>query len=77
MLPAILPFGAWFCPMLPRPNKELHVVVGVPLQLPKISQPSAEDVEKWHGKYTAQLHELYQRHAERAYGKGTHVLEVW
>ena len=34
-LPAIVPFGAWFCPLLPKPSAELTVVVGKPLQVKK------------------------------------------
>ena len=34
-LPAIVPFGAWFCPILPKPSAELTVVVGKPLQVRK------------------------------------------
>lgn len=76
-VPGIVPYGAWFCPILPRPEAEMMVVVGRSLQLPRIESPSKEDVEEWHGKYIELLQALHSRHAERAYGPGEHRLEVW
>ncbi|CAN0469539.1 unnamed protein product, partial [Ectocarpus sp. 8 AP-2014] len=39
-----------WCPLLPRRVK-LMTVFGEPLALPKIEQPSPEDVDKWHAAY--------------------------
>lgn len=76
-LPAIVPFGAWFCPILPRPETKMLVVVGKPLQLPLIANPTKEDVAEWHGKYIVELQALYKRHAKTCYGPGNHQLELW
>jgi 2-acylglycerol O-acyltransferase 2 len=40
-------------------RRPIVVVVGAPLELPKLSQPSSEDVEKWHRKYVETLTALY------------------
>jgi 2-acylglycerol O-acyltransferase 2 len=60
----ILPLfaGCWFCPLLPRTDVELHTVVGKALSLPRIDEPSAEDIEKWHGIYMVELEALYEEH---------------
>ena len=31
---------AWFCPILPKPSAEMTVVVGLPLELPRIEAPT-------------------------------------
>lgn len=75
-IPAIVPFGAWFCPFLPRPSAEMTVVVGTPITLPYIPDPSKDDVAKWHGKYVEALKSLHCRHAASVYGPGKHTLEL-
>ena len=75
-LPAIVPFGKWCCPMLPKSAVDLHVVVGKPLQLPELGQEvSREMVNKWHGKYVKELVALYDRNKSK-YGEKKE-LEVW
>jgi 2-acylglycerol O-acyltransferase 2 len=78
-IPAILAFGNPLCPLLPKPNAEIHIVVGEHLVLPKIEQPTKEDVFKWHQKYITSLTKLFEDHKEEAYGAEakTMKLEVW
>ena len=49
-LPGVAFFGQWFAPFMPLGDAELTTVVGTPLQLPTIQNPSKEDVALWHGK---------------------------
>ena len=78
-LPTILVWGRWFFPLLPK-KKKLHIVVGRTIILPKIDNPSKEEVLQWHEKYISELKRLYDEHKETAYGseKGKESkLEVW
>jgi len=55
-------WGSWFYPLLPRRDVPLHTVMGKALQLPRIDEPTAEDVAKWHATYMAELEALFERH---------------
>ena len=74
-LPAIVPWGKWWCPLIPRAGR-LHIVVGKPLQLPCIEKPSEEEVAKWHGQYMEALVGVFDRH-KASYGEPDAKLEVW
>ena len=51
-VPAVCFFGSWLFPLLPKSQVDLFTYVGPPLQLPKIDEPSAGDLDEWLGKYT-------------------------
>lgn len=80
-LPAILVYGSWFAPLLPKRHpRGLKVVVGEPLVLPTIPNPTREDVKAWHDKYMASLVKLFEEHKEEYYGPEiakTTKLELW
>ncbi|KAL7575287.1 hypothetical protein ACA910_001812 [Epithemia clementina (nom. ined.)] len=79
-IPGVIPFGWFPVPCLPRPNVDLMVVVGPPLELPKIPDPTPEDVQTWHAKYVEALQELFERNKVAAYGAEvakTKKLELW
>jgi hypothetical protein len=78
-IPTILSWGNTFLPLLPKPSVAIHIVVGKPLALPKIEQPTKDDVAKWHNKYIAALKQLFEDHKQEAYGQDskTMKLEVW
>jgi 1-acyl-sn-glycerol-3-phosphate acyltransferase len=78
-IPTILSWGNTVIPLLPKPNVQLHIVVGTPLVLPTIKQPTKEEVAKWHNKYIAALTQLFEDHKEEAYGpeSKTMKLEIW
>ena len=44
-LPAIIPWGKWWCPLLPKSNVDIHVVVGTSIKLPKIISPTRNEGE--------------------------------
>lgn len=74
-VPAIVPFGRWWCPVLPVSSYGMHVVVGAALQLPHIAQPTNEEVGEWHSKYMDALKSLYDKH--RTKHKASEQLEIW
>ena len=73
----VLPVFAGFplCPLLPRTSVELHTVFGKALHLPRIDEPSREDVDAWHAKYVAALKELYEEHKAQ-FGYGDRELQI-
>lgn len=80
-VPGIVVFGSWLFPLLPKRHpKGLKVVVGDPLVLPTLTDPSREDVKLWHDKYIASLVRLFEEHKEEYYGPEiakTAKLELW
>ena len=65
----------WWAPHLPRSDIPLHTVVGSPLQLPKIPDPTPEDVSKWHAAYIAAIKEIFDTYKGR-FGYSDRELEV-
>lgn len=43
------------------------VVVGSPMELPKIQHPSREEVEMYHKKYIAEIRRIYVTYADSYY----------
>lgn len=78
-IPTILSWGNILLPLLPKPNAEVYIVIGKPLVLPKIDQPTKDEVSNWHEKYVSGLKQLFEDHKEKAYGpeSKTMKLEVW
>jgi hypothetical protein len=79
--PAIVVFGSWLAPLLPKRNpRGLMVVAGEPVVMPTIANPTREEVKVWHDKYIAGLTRLFDEHREDYYGPEiakTTKLEVW
>ena len=61
-VPAVLFWGAPAAPFLPRAAARVAVVVGAPLQLPRIEAPTPQDVARWHDAYCARLQQLFDAH---------------
>ena len=61
------------------PSTKAHVkidtVLGSPMQLPRVANPSDEEVAKYHALYIQSLTDLFDRHKER-FGYGGRTLEV-
>ena len=68
-------YGAWWCPLLPRADVAVHTVVGAPLQLPRIAEPTAEQVTAYHALYVEALTRLFDDHKAR-FGYAHRRLEV-
>ena len=76
-VPAVLFWGTWLVPFLPQRDVDMNVVVGPPLQLPRIEKPTAEEVAKWHREYIGALQALFDRHKVSYAAQGAAaVLEV-
>jgi 2-acylglycerol O-acyltransferase 2 len=65
----------WLLPHLPRSDIPLHTVVGSPLKLPVIKEPTNEQVAEWHGKYIACVKEVFDTYKHR-FGYGDRELEI-
>jgi len=75
-IPAIVPYGDPRLPLLPK-RVPIEIVVGAPLELPKIEKPAPEDVDKYHQMYIDHLIAFYNRHKEAFYGDEAVDLEIW
>jgi hypothetical protein len=75
-IPAVVPFGSWLMPVLPKSDGGLHIVVGKALNLPQTHQPTRRQVDVFHQKYMAALVSLFDRH-KAACGEPDATLEVW
>ena len=60
--------GKWFF-ILPDNDIDINIVVGKPLVLPHIANPSEEDVNEWHAKYIEALRGVFERNKKK-YCKG-------
>jgi Diacylglycerol acyltransferase len=79
-IPTILAWGQAFIPVLPKRNVDLHIVVGAPIALPTIPNPTQAEVQTWHAIYVTELVKLFEEHKEAAYGADvakTAKLQVW
>ncbi|KAG7354978.1 diacylglycerol acyltransferase [Nitzschia inconspicua] len=79
-IPAALPWGWSWIPLLPKKNAALYIVLGEPIMLPQIDDPSKDQVYLWHEKYMAALIKLYETHKDTAYGSDnakSMKLEMW
>merc|ERR1712146_632560 len=65
-LPGICIFGYPLLPWLPLQTPwGIHTIHGKGLQLPKIVEPSAEDVDKYHSLFVDELCKLFANHRHR------------
>lgn len=80
-LPGIVVWGLSFMPLMPKRDKDgLYIVAGAPLKLPKIENPTREEVKLWHDKYIAALVKVYEDHKCDAYGQEVgqvSKMELW
>ena len=79
-IPTIVVWGRWFFPLLPKKGVKIHIVVGKPIIVPKIENPTKEEVATWHNKYIGELKRIYDEYKEHAYGADegkVAKVEVW
>eukprot|EP00811_Abedinium_folium_P000512 NODE_10469_length_1349_cov_6.963175.p1 GENE.NODE_10469_length_1349_cov_6.963175~~NODE_10469_length_1349_cov_6.963175.p1 ORF type:complete len:165 (-),score=43.24 NODE_10469_length_1349_cov_6.963175:353-847(-) len=70
-IPGVIFYGDPFCPLFPRSQSELYTYVGRPLKLPRIAEPTPEDVELWMCEYEQALVGVYEEFkAEAGYPHG-------
>ena len=58
-IPGVIFFGNPLCFYLPRSDVDLITVVGKPLRLPHVENPSSEIVKEYHDKYVEALENLF------------------
>jgi 2-acylglycerol O-acyltransferase 2 len=75
-LPAVLPWGFPLLPLLPRRGVEMVTTIGPPVKVPRIRNPTDEDVKEYHKRYMAALQELYDR-AKVGTASESRKLEIW
>ena len=79
-IPTILPWGLWFLPLVPKRNVRLFIVVGRPMILPKLTNPTKMEVAMWHDNYIREFKRIYEEYKEEAYGSERGKVskpEVW
>lgn len=74
-IPAVLAWGRWWCYILPR-AKRLHIVVGKPIEMPCIPNPTLMELDTHHKRYCETLVALFDRHKLRC-GEGNQELKIW
>ena len=74
-IPAVLPFGFPILPLLPK-RVHVRLAIGPPLHLPRIENPTREEVEKHRKRYLAALEATYKE-AIRGTESAGRPLEVW
>ena len=75
-IPAVIFFGAWWNPIFMRTDACCLSYVGAPLELPKIAEPTPEQVDEWHANYIAALRKVFDEN-KAAVGEPDAVLEIW
>jgi hypothetical protein len=60
---------------LPNNDVDLFTVIGKPVCLPKIEEPTIEDIDHYHAVYINELNELFNKHKEGRVKNGT-MLEI-
>ncbi|KAK3260148.1 hypothetical protein CYMTET_30880 [Cymbomonas tetramitiformis] len=58
-LPLFMGRGIWLTSGLLPLNKPVHVVVGKPIDCPKVENPTSAQVEEYHEKYIEALIEVF------------------
>jgi len=71
-LPAIVPWGAWWCAPLMR-SVPLLICVGTPFKMTKIKEPTKEQLAQHHAAYIQHFTEFFNRNNPQKGQK----LEVW
>jgi hypothetical protein len=74
-IPAAAMWGIIWCPFMPRPA-ELLTFIGEKIELPKIPDPTKDDVKKYHALYVKGVQNLFDKHKAEA-GRKDAVLEIF
>jgi hypothetical protein len=61
-IPGVLFRGEWWCFFMPIAQIPLITVVGKPIQVPKIDEPTKQDIDKYHKQYMIALQELFDKY---------------
>jgi len=75
-IPGVLFFGNMFFPLWPRTSAKLVTVFGDPIDLPKIDEPTHDDIFHWHSVYVEGLKKLFEDNTDK-YGYPDSKLEIF
>jgi 2-acylglycerol O-acyltransferase 2 len=73
-LPMIF-FGVWGTPLGPSKPCDYVNVIGKPILVPKMDNPSDDDVRKYHALYVEQISSIFEAHKSN-YGMGKISLRI-
>ncbi|DBA02991.1 TPA: hypothetical protein N0F65_003179 [Lagenidium giganteum] len=76
-VPAVLFQGSRWAFFMPKSDVNLVTVVGKPIQLPTIANPTRDDVKKYHDMYIAALTDLFERNKLQYAQDPSATLEVF
>lgn len=76
-MPAVVIFGHPLMPLMPRRDAKIITYVGKAIQLPKIENPSKEEVQKWHTTYLEALENVFEENKKAAGLADSAKLEIW
>mmetsp|Transcript_26345 Transcript_26345/g.39158 ORF Transcript_26345/g.39158 Transcript_26345/m.39158 type:complete len:144 (+) Transcript_26345:2-433(+) len=76
-IPAVLPYGCSWLPIFPRRGVELVTVIGPPVKLPQIKEPTKEQVAEHHARYLAEVKKLFERTKTMTAASADRNLQVW
>ncbi|CAE8738703.1 unnamed protein product, partial [Polarella glacialis] len=71
----VMPYGPGGVPCLPFGSTPVRVVVGSPLKVPRLPQPSPAEIEEHHSRYIRELTDLFERNKVAA-GYGDRTLKI-
>ena len=74
VLPMVF-FGVWNLPFSPGKPVDYINLIGSPIKIPKIENPSEEEVEKYHDLFIKAISKLYEEH-KNEYGMGQVTLRI-
>lgn len=60
--------------MMPKAGTTLSVVVGEPINVPKVAHPSEDLITKYQQKYIEELQELFDRHKDKYAQPGEYLV---
>ena len=75
-LPCVAFWGDWRVPIFPRRDAPCLSYVGAPLKLPRIEEPTMQQVDEWHAAYIAALERTFEQ-GKADVGEPDALLEVW
>jgi hypothetical protein len=75
-VPVFACWGIWWCPLLPRGHVGMETVVGNPIILPKIAEPTQEQIDHWHAIYVDKLIDIFERNKAK-FGYADRELEIY
>jgi len=73
-LPGVIFFGKYG--ILPNDDAELVIVVGKPLELPKIENPTSEQIDQYHTQFIQALQSLFDKYKDKYAAKDA-KLEIY